>query len=434
MTIDSADHCDPEGNTTIDTMQAETSGESTPAEDRPVLRRRSAGRLLTGVARGVAEHLRVRPVFVRLGFVLLATPLFDGLGALLYVALWAVLPSDRSRQPWRDRQQWPVFLVLGLGLFIFTMLTGWAGRGMLFGWIAAVVALGAGVVWHQVKPDALWRDGLLGSAGRWSAVVRLGGGGVLVVVGVIGTMVFLLGPDHVEFSGLINSIGFTVIALAGVALVFGPMAWRTVMQLREEREARVREQERADLAAMVHDQVLHTLALIQRRSEDPREVLRLARGQERALRNWLYKPSAQAADRFGTAVEEIAAEVEDSFALSVDAVVVGDCAMDPQVTALVAAAREAMVNAAKHAGVATISLYAEVEPELLSVFVRDRGTGFDPDHIDADRHGVRGSIMDRMVRHGGRAEVRSTVGEGTEVRLFMPRDGEQEDTGSPNTA
>ncbi|WP_425304429.1 PspC domain-containing protein [Stackebrandtia albiflava] len=389
---------------------------------RPPLRRVRAGRLLTGVARGLAEHLRVRPIYVRLAFVVMATPLFEGLGVLLYVALWAVLPNDTGRNAWRDRRQWPVFALLGIAIVFLSVLTGWAGPGMLFGWLAALVALGAGVIWHQIKPDADWLTTIVGEGGRRSAVLRLGGGGLLVAVGVIGTLVALVGINRDGLSDILNSLLFTAIALAGVAVVFGPLVYRMFTQLREEREGRVREAERADIAAMVHDQVLHTLALIQRRADDPREVARLARGQERALRNWLYKPTAEAADKFGAALEAAAAEVEDSFAITVDAVVVGDHDMDPHVAALVAAAREAMVNAAKHAGVGSVSLYAEAEPGLLSVFVRDRGAGFDPEGVADDRHGIRGSILDRMRRHGGTAEVRSTVGEGTEVRLTMPVD------------
>ncbi|TWJ11716.1 phage shock protein C (PspC) family protein [Stackebrandtia albiflava] len=374
------------------------------------------------MARGLAEHLRVRPIYVRLAFVVMATPLFEGLGVLLYVALWAVLPNDTGRNAWRDRRQWPVFALLGIAIVFLSVLTGWAGPGMLFGWLAALVALGAGVIWHQIKPDADWLTTIVGEGGRRSAVLRLGGGGLLVAVGVIGTLVALVGINRDGLSDILNSLLFTAIALAGVAVVFGPLVYRMFTQLREEREGRVREAERADIAAMVHDQVLHTLALIQRRADDPREVARLARGQERALRNWLYKPTAEAADKFGAALEAAAAEVEDSFAITVDAVVVGDHDMDPHVAALVAAAREAMVNAAKHAGVGSVSLYAEAEPGLLSVFVRDRGAGFDPEGVADDRHGIRGSILDRMRRHGGTAEVRSTVGEGTEVRLTMPVD------------
>jgi signal transduction histidine kinase len=171
---------------------------------------------------------------------------------------------------------------------------------------------------------------------------------------------------------------------------------------------------------MIHDQVLHTLALIQRNAGDVKSVLRLARGQERTLRNWLYKPNASPTEKLGAALEQVAAEVEDTYAIAVETVVVGDLDVDEPVAALVAAAREALVNAGRHAKVTTISLYAEVEPDSVSVFVRDRGVGFDPTTVEEDRHGVRGSIIGRMQRHGGKAEIRSEPGDGTEVRLTMP--------------
>jgi signal transduction histidine kinase len=158
-------------------------------------------------------------------------------------------------------------------------------------------------------------------------------------------------------------------------------------------------------------------------------VQRLARGQERSLRNWLYRPTASPTERFSAALEQAAAEVEDTYAISVETVVVGDTDCDERVTALVAAAREALVNAARHAGVDTVSLYAEVEPEELSVFVRDRGAGFDLDGIEESRHGVRGSIIGRMQRHGGHAEIKSAPGDGTEVRLTLPTPRESVTTG-----
>jgi signal transduction histidine kinase len=213
---------------------------------------------------------------------------------------------------------------------------------------------------------------------------------------------------------------FALVGLLGVGVVVAPLVWRTFSQLRAEREGRIREQERAELAAMIHDQVLHTLALIQRNSTDIKEVQRLARGQERSLRNWLYKPAASPNEKFAAALEQAAAEVEDTYAITVETVVVGDTDCDDRVAALVAAAREALVNAARHAGVQTVSLYAEVEAEELSVFVRDRGAGFEIDSVAESRHGVRGSIIGRMQRHGGRAEIRSAAGDGTEVRLTMP--------------
>lgn len=168
--------------------------------------------------------------------------------------------------------------------------------------------------------------------------------------------------------------------------------------------------------------MLHTLALIQRHVEDPREVTRLARGQERELRGWLYRPTGSPDSRLAAAIETAAAEVEDTYGVSVEPVVVGDCPVDERLTALVRASREALVNAARHAGVTQISLYAEVELEQVTVFIRDRGSGFDPAGVSADRHGVAGSIVGRMERHGGSADVRSSPAAGTEVRLSMARE------------
>jgi signal transduction histidine kinase len=209
--------------------------------------------------------------------------------------------------------------------------------------------------------------------------------------------------------------------MAGVGLMTAPLLWRMFGALREEREARIREQERAEFAAMVHDQVLHTLALIQRNTTSGSTAYRLARAQERTLRNWLYKPSGSPHEKFAAALEQAAGEVEDAYGITVEVVVVGDADTDERFQALVAAAREAMVNAARHAQVDSVSLYAEVEPDQVNVFVRDRGVGFDLANVNGDRHGVRGSIIGRMERHGGRAEIISRPGEGTEVRLFLPR-------------
>jgi signal transduction histidine kinase len=258
-------------------------------------------------------------------------------------------------------------------------------------------------------------------------VLRFIGGGVLVAVGLIGVVAVYSPVGGPDLSAVLNGVIFALVGLAGVGLVAAPVLWRTFEQLRAEREGRIREQERAELAAMVHDQVLHTLALIQRNAADLKTVQRLARGQERSLRNWLYKPTGSPWERFAAAMEHVAAEVEDTYAITVETVVVGDRAVDEPLGALVSATREALVNAARHAKVQTVSLYAEVEPEQVSVFVRDRGVGFDPDTVEDHRHGVRGSIIGRMDRHGGRAEIRSEPGDGTEVRLTMPvRDGGKE--------
>jgi signal transduction histidine kinase len=208
-----------------------------------------------------------------------------------------------------------------------------------------------------------------------------------------------------------------------------PWWLKLVRDLGEERRERIVETERAEIAAHLHDSVLQTLALIQRQSDQPREVLRLARGQERELRHWLYGPTGYGRSGSGEptldagladAITAAAAEVEDTYAIDVRPVVVGDHPLDDGLRALVLAAREAMVNAAKHAEVTEMSVYVEVEPGEVHVFVRDRGVGFDPDAVPGDRHGLADSVHGRMTRHGGTVRLRSTPGEGTEVHLAMP--------------
>jgi signal transduction histidine kinase len=399
------------------------------------LYREPADRVVAGVAAGIAAHLGTSVVLVRVAFVVLAA--FNGLGALLYAAFWAVLPMPpHVRSSRRNVNQLFSFLALGVGMVLLVlMVKPTEGIQAVIGWLAAVIALGAGIIWHQADPKRRERWsatvpgmpwlGAVMDNNRKSYLLRFIGGGLLVVVGIIGAFVVGVPLAGATLASIGYGLGFAAVALAGVGLALAPLLYRMFTQLSTEREARVREQERAELAAMVHDQVLHTLALIQRNAGDLKEVQRLARGQERTLRNWLYKPTASPTEKFGAALEEASAEVEDTFAIAVETVVVGDVDVDERVAAIVAAAREALVNAAKHAKVETVSLYAEVEPDCVSVFVRDRGIGFDLTAVESDRHGVRGSILARMQRHGGKAEIRSTPGDGTEVRLSLPIDTEK---------
>ena len=99
----------------------------------------------------------------------------------------------------------------------------------------------------------------------------------------------------------------------------------------------------------------------------------------------------------------------------------GDCPVDDSVEAVVLAAREAMTNAAKFAGVDEIDVYAEVTDDAVAVFVRDRGAGFDRASVPADRRGLVESIEGRLERAGGEATIASAPGEGTEVELRLPR-------------
>lgn len=387
--------------------------------------------MVAGVAGGIARHLEIPVVAVRVAFVVLLA--FSGLGLMLYAAFWAVLPPlAQTGEPTRKRELGELLPFVAIGLAVMLV------QGMVFGigsvagtagWLVAVIAIGAGVIWHQSDParrkewsESLghirWLAPLMAENDRRAFLFRFIGGGVLVAIGIIGVLAVYVPARNLE--AVLNGVIFALVALIGVGVVAGPVLWRMYAQLRSEREGRIRERERAEIAAMVHDQVLHTLALIQRNAGDVKTVQRLARGQERTLRNWLYRPTASPTEKFGAALEQVAAEVEDTYAITVETVIVGDTDCDERIAALVAAAREAMVNAARHAGVETVSLYAEVEQDEVSVFVRDRGAGFDPKTIDENRHGVRGSIIGRMERHGGKAELRTAPGEGTEVRLTMP--------------
>jgi signal transduction histidine kinase len=206
-----------------------------------------------------------------------------------------------------------------------------------------------------------------------------------------------------------------------LGVIFGPWVVRLARSLASERAERIRSEERSEISAHLHDSVLQTLALVQQRSDDPRAVAALARRQERELRAWLGRRSAPGGeDRLAAALEGAADEVERDHGVRVEVVTVGDAELDDRSRALVAAAREAMVNAAKFGGGSAVDVYAEAGGDGLQVFVRDRGPGFDPEQVAADRRGVRESIVGRMQRHGGRAVIASREGEGTEVELTLP--------------
>jgi signal transduction histidine kinase/phage shock protein PspC (stress-responsive transcriptional regulator) len=395
------------------------------APQPPRLYRAADGRVAAGVAQGLANHLAVKPLYVRIAFAVLAT--FNGFGIVAYLALWAVVPQQpvAPDAPPRHRRA----VERGTALALVAVAAGGLllARGIpILGNNVLLVPLllaGAGlaVLWSQADKDQRdrWRRISLFETEptrRSIAIIRFAGGAILVAAGV-GSFLLLSGTLSAARDGLVAGLA----VVAGLALLTAPLWWRLVADLTEERRERIRSQERADLAAHLHDSVLQTLALIQRHSDQPREVARLARGQERELRTWLYRPEDRQESKLAAALEAVAGEVEDAYVVKVESVVVGDAEVDDRLGAVVQATREALVNAAKHAGVGTISLYAEVEPAEVTVFVRDRGTGFDPELVDEDRHGVRGSIVGRMERHGGKAMIRSTVGAGTEVELTMDR-------------
>jgi signal transduction histidine kinase/phage shock protein PspC (stress-responsive transcriptional regulator) len=405
-----------------------------PGEPAKMYRRRS-GRTIAGVAGGLADHLGVKVLWVRTGFALLAA--LGGAGLVAYGLLWVFVQQQPNESPAqvkptaKERQQALGLIALGVGLAVGSS----ALTGAVSGWVAvplAVALIGAAVVWREADESQRrrWRDGAKGSVagvvlggGGWSATVRILAGVALVATG-IGVVLFR--------SGSLDQVQFALIAvlatLVGVAVLTVPFWLRMGRDLGDERRARIRTDERAEIAAHLHDSVLQTLALIQKQAESPREVARLARGQERELRGWLYGPAGYGKDqdqdvpggRLSEALAAACGEVEDTFAISVQQVVVGEAELDEPLTALLQAAREAIVNAAKHSGVEDVSVYAEVEPSAVTVFVRDRGKGFDPDVVATDRHGLTDSIRGRMERNGGTCRLRTAPGEGTEVQLEMP--------------
>jgi signal transduction histidine kinase len=247
-------------------------------------------------------------------------------------------------------------------------------------------------------------------------------GGLGVALVLAGGFAFLWASGATRPAGEALLAGLAV--LVAVALIFAPSWRRLARSLAAERTERIRSQERADVGAHLHDSVLQTLALIQRSAEDPRQVAALARRQERELRGWLAgDESREPGERLAAALQEAAAAVEAAVGGSVEVVVVGDCPLDERGEAVLAAAREAMLNAAKFAGQAPVSVYAELSEERIQVFVRDRGAGFDPAAVPQARRGVRESIVGRMRRAGGRAKVRSLPGGGTEVEIALERGG-----------
>jgi signal transduction histidine kinase len=371
--------------------------------------------VLAGVAAGVAAHLRQDPLVVRVAFVVLAT---TGLGVIAYALLWMTMAVGESaagdapaipERAWRPTgvRQWIGLLIVAvIAMILLGQLASWGIQELALPLM--LVSVGLAVIWRQLDTDRT----LAVPAVRWA----LAGGVALAAAGLV-----LLLATTGQLAAARNGFAATLVILTGVALATAPL-WRRLLESRgEERTARIRSEERAAVAAHLHDSVLQTLALIQRHAEDPTVVGRLARSQERELRAWLYEPTVATGGTWAGLVARLVSEVEADHAVTVEPVVVGDLPVDEAVATLGQAAKEAVVNAAKHSGAGSVSLYSEVTEATVTVFVRDRGTGFDPETVPTDRRGLRDSVVGRLTRLNGTATVRSAPGEGTEVELCLPR-------------
>lgn len=377
------------------------------------LARSGTDRMAGGVCGGIAMNLGMEPVIVRTAFVALTAA---WISVPLYLLAWAFLPARRNeaepevlQAPLDNRR------VLGLGLIVVGIvllarqLRITAPDEVLWPFLCA--AAGFGFIARQARPMA-W----VGTAGALRSALRVALGVIVVAGGVVTLIAANLSPAVVVDGALPAAL-----VAGGLALILGPWIAVLARDRWQERWLRVRADERAEVAAHLHDSVLQTLALIQR-TDDPSRVAALARRQERELRDWLYAEESNSSERtLRTAIEQAAAEVEDLHGVRIDVVSVGDAVLDVPLESLLAAIGEAMTNAAQWSGRNQLSLFVEVGEEVVEAFVRDTGLGFDPAAVGDHRLGIRESIVGRMRRAGGECEIRSTPGEGTEVYLRLVR-------------
>ncbi len=391
--------------------------------------------MLGGVCGGISRATGIDVMWVRIGFVLLAiTPVPM---VLVYAMAWLMIPMEGETtnifsRAIADRRGIRLVAAVCIPLLIVMQLVISSLHLAFVGFISWPTVLAAGVlvlVWRNAgEPERAFMDSdvapLLGADthghGRRWLIVR-----VVVGIAIAACGIGLLVRGHTT-SAALRPVGGAALVVAATVVIFGPWWLHLVRDLLVERQARVRAEERAQMAAHVHDSVLQTLALIQRFAGEPHDVVRLARAQERELRSWLFEgkpPGAIGEDAtvLSEGVGHLQRQVEADHGIAVQVVLVGDCELDDALRALLEAAKEATVNAAKWSGVDQVSFYAEVEADTVMLYVRDRGKGFDPDAVPEGRQGIAQSIKARVARFGGSAVIRSAPGEGAEVQLSMPR-------------
>ncbi len=331
--------------------------------------------------------------------------LAGGIGIVAYLLLWLLAPAAEPDPGAAPRPPWPMLAAALLAAGAAALALGPSTALLL---VAA--AAGAGLLWWtpQQSTDQPDRGLLRRSAG--------------IALLAFAALVFIAG--QVGLGSLAAAVGAVAVILGGAALVASPFILRLARDRDKERAERIAVRQRAEIAAHLHDSVLQTLSLIQREHTDADAVLRLARAEERGLRTWLYGDPSRTGQPLGLAgrLQDAAAGVEQSEATLVEVITVGDLStLTPATEAVVAAAREAMLNATRHSGdQQPIQVFARITADEVSVFVRDRGRGFDPDTLPLDRGGVRDSIIGRIARSGGATSIRSAPGAGTEIQIRMP--------------
>ena len=391
----------------------------------PVFSRSRNDRLVAGVAGGIAERLGVDATLIRLAFVVLSFA--GGFGIIAYLFAWLVGRERGAGEEVLEVERRSgtrivvsiAMIVTGM-LFLLREIGLWLGDALVFS--IGLAAFGSAIIW--MRGDDAGRARFARLASRFTAADALAGrskgrvaaGALLVGAGMITFLV-----ANTSLSSLGNVAFAVAVTVAGLGLILGPWMYGMVNQLATERRERIRSEERAEVAAHLHDSALQTLAMIQR-AQSSQEMVTLARVQERELRAWLYGRERNGADTLSRAVDEMASRVEGVHRVKVETVVVGEVSpMDDRARALVDALGEATTNAAKHSGASSVAVYVEVGEDSVTAYVRDEGSGFDPSSLPEDRRGIAESIVGRMQRHGGTAVVTSETASGTEVRLVIPR-------------
>jgi signal transduction histidine kinase len=381
-----------------------------PRQLRSLFSRSTDNRVLAGVAGGIGARTGLEPDLIRAGFVVLTFA--GGVGAVIYAIAWLITDAGEAEgvAPLKTQQQAAVVIMFTGVLLALRGIGVWFGDGIVFP--VALFSFGvATITARRYGEDRDWLARIAGDSGG-AGQARVAAGAILLVGGVT----ILLGSiDAIEQAGIV-ALAVAVTA-TGLFLVLGPWLFRLVNDLGVERRQRIRSDERAEVAAHLHDSVLQTLSLIQR-TDDPRRMSTLARAQERELRAWLYGTGGTPG-KLHASIRDHASRIEHEYNTPIEVVVVGnDAELTERTRALVQATGEAITNAARHSQSERVSVFAERTADDIEVFVTDQGVGFDPSQIGSDRHGIESSIIGRMERSGGGAEVTSTPGSGTEVRLW----------------
>ncbi|WP_317643729.1 ATP-binding protein [Bombiscardovia apis] len=403
------------------------------------LMRPKQGRILCGVCKGISLHLGIKVSWVRL--FMLALIFAFGAGIVAYIFLWIYVPAGdpiaAAQQLYYDPQAQPLArpnagiagpanqseeptssdsglsevlhnapkpaLLAGVGALLLALALSFSLTGMPRRLVFPTILLASSlaIAWFHFGGDQ-------------RRVWTLAASGALILA-ALASYVFPTFPADEAWQMMLLAL----IVIAAVAVILTPWASSILARLSTERAQKEREEERADMAAHLHDGVLQTLALIQLHADDPQAVFTLARGQERDLRNWLYQERTPSDRSVSSGLQSIAAQIEDAHGKPIDVVTVGDAHPSAQTDALLDATQQALINAVTH-GAEPISVYCEAGKGKVEVFVRDHGAGFDTKAVPPDRLGIRESIIGRLERRGGTVEIVSRPNWGTEVRMHMP--------------